>query len=63
MRFDARRVVVLGFNKNLLIVFFGNTYGIFALPVFLILTGIPFHLPPGYATPAEILARFDIQIE
>ena len=50
-------------NRDKLIVFFGNTYGIFDLPVFLILTGVPFHLPPGYATPAEILAHFDIQIE
>ena len=50
-------------KRDKLIVFFGNTYGIFDLPVFLILTGIPFHLPPGYATPAEILARFDIHIE
>ena len=50
-------------NRDKLIVFFGNTYGIFDLPVFLVLTGVPFHLPPGYATPAEILAHFDIQIE
>ncbi len=50
-------------NRDKLIVFFGNTYGIFDLPVFLMLTGVPFHLPPGYATPDEILARYDIQIE
>ena len=50
-------------NRDKLIVFFGHTYGIFDLPVFLTLTGIPFQLPPGYGPPEDLLAHYRIQIE
>lgn len=50
-------------NRDKLIVFFANTYGIFDLPVFLTLTRVPFHLPPDYDSPNAILARFAIQLE
>lgn len=50
-------------NRDKLIVFFGNTYGIFDLPVFLTLTGIPCQLPPHYGSHDDILARYAIQIE
>jgi Transposase DDE domain len=50
-------------NRDKLIVFFANTYGIFDLPVFLTLTRVPFHLPPDYDSPQAILARFAIQLE
>jgi Transposase DDE domain len=47
-------------NRDKLIVFFGLTYGIFDLPVFLSLTGVPFHLPPDAGTLDDILARYQI---
>ena len=50
-------------HRDKLIVFFGNTYGIFDLPVFLTLTGIPCQLPPDYGSPNDILARYAIQLE
>ncbi len=50
-------------NRDKLIVFFANTYGIFDLPVFLTLTRVPCHLPPDYDSPQAILARFAIQLE
>lgn len=50
-------------NRDKLIVFFANTYGVFDLPVFLTLTRVPFHLPPDYDSPHAILARFAIQRE
>lgn len=50
-------------NRDKLIVFFGNTYGIFDLPVFLTLTNVPIHLPPEYGTHDDILALYNIRIE
>lgn len=50
-------------NRDKLIVFFGNRYGIFDLPVFLALTGVPFHLPPDFGSHDEILARYGIAQE
>ena len=47
-------------NRDKLIVFFGHTYGIFDLPVFLTLTGVPFYLPPDIGTHDDILARYGI---
>jgi hypothetical protein len=50
-------------NRDKLIVFFDNTYGIFDLPVFLTLTGVPFHLPPELGTADDILARYGLLLE
>lgn len=50
-------------NRDKLIVFFGNTYGIFDLPVFMALTRVPIHLPPEYGSLQDILAQYNIQIE
>lgn len=50
-------------NRDKLIVFFGNTYGIFDLPVFLTLTHVPIHLTPDYGVPGDILALYNIQLE
>jgi hypothetical protein len=50
-------------NRDKLIVFFGHTYGIFDLPVFLTLTGVPFHLPPELGTHDDILARYGLLLE
>ena len=48
-------------NRDKVIVFFGSTYAIFELPVFLVLIGVPFQLPPDYASVDEILARYGIR--
>jgi hypothetical protein len=45
-------------KRDKLIVFFGNHYGIFAIPVFLTLTGVPFYLPPEFGSLDDILTRF-----
>lgn len=50
-------------NRDKLIVFFGNIYGIFDLPVFLALTNVPIHLPPEYGSHDDILALYNIRIE
>lgn len=47
-------------NRDKLIVFFGNLYAIFDIPVFLTLTRIPFQLPAHFGSPQEILARYGI---
>jgi len=50
-------------NRDKVIVFFGNTYAIFDLPVFLVLTGVPFHFPPDYGSLDDILAQYAIRRE
>jgi hypothetical protein len=50
-------------NRDKLIVFFGKVYGIFDLPVFLTLTGVPFQLPPELGTPDDILARYGLFLQ
>jgi len=50
-------------NRDKIIVFFGNTYAIFELPVFLVLTGVPFQLPPAYGAVDDILAHYGIRRE
>jgi hypothetical protein len=50
-------------NRDKVIVFFGNTYGIFDLPVFLVLTGVPFQIPSAYASVNDILAQYAIRRE
>lgn len=50
-------------NRDKLIVFFGDKYGIFDLPVFMALTCVPIHLPPEYGTHDDILSLYNIRIE
>jgi Transposase DDE domain len=47
-------------NRDKLIVFFGTAYGIFDIPVFLTLTGVPFQLPPDFDSHDAILIRYGI---
>ena len=50
-------------NRDKLIVFFGNIYGIFDIPVFLTLTGVPFHLPPAFGSREDILTQYRLLLE
>ncbi len=46
-------------NRDKVIVFIGNDYGIFDTHEFLVLTGVPIQcLPPHLSSPEEILIRY-----
>jgi hypothetical protein len=46
-------------NRDKLIVFVGEQYGIFDIYEFLILTGVPLRqFPPHIASPTDVLRRF-----
>jgi hypothetical protein len=48
-------------NRDKIIVFIGQTYGIFHLAEFAVLTHLPIRiLPPSLGTPQAVLHRFDI---
>lgn len=57
------RQELIALNRDKLIVFSGNSYGIFDIPIFLTLTHVPFRLPPEFGSPTDILARYGILLE